>query len=386
MENSNKKVGILTSTPSFINNYGAILQAYALQTQLMKLHMEPYIMKYADEHEYVQGKASIWQRLRGTIFNPNVSFRAKYRTVLQKVKHQSVYPLFSQFQKEHIRFYNNEYMNYQALGKAAKDFFAFITGSDQVWNPRVHHGINDPGYFLQFVPEGVKRISYAPSMGVNAIPESCVETLNRYIRSFDSVSIREESGRQIIKEKCGLDVPVMLDPTLLLDSEDYNAISDCSINPDKPYIVCYLFGKIPQVQKTIASIAKTYGYTIVNIPAGLDTKFKTDFRIGPRQFIGLISKAALVCTDSFHATVFAILYKKTFMAFCREDETKTSINMNSRITDLLKTLKLEDGWCGIGTDIDVHHLPEENYELSEIILQNKRKECIEYLEKALENK
>ena len=256
----NNKIGILTSTPSFINNYGAVLQAYALQTRLKKLGLDPYIIKYADEHEYVQGKPGFGARLKGTLLNPHISFRAKYKMVLNKLTHKSVIPVFNKFQHDYICFFNDEYIGYKGLEDIGNQFSAFITGSDQVWNPNVHHGVNDPGYFLQFAPKGVKRIAYAPSIGISTIPDNCVKSLKEYLKSFDAISIREESGQRIIKETCGIDVPVVLDPTLLLDQSDYDKISDCLLNPEKPYIVCYLFGNIPSVRRAISAIAISKGY------------------------------------------------------------------------------------------------------------------------------
>ena len=379
-----KKVGILTSSPSFINNYGAVLQAYALTTMVDKLGADACIIKYADKHEYVQGRVSIKDRLKGVVFNSNISLRTRVKIILNKLMNRSVYPVFEKFQREYIDFHDSEYIDYCGLEQIAKQFYAFIVGSDQVWNPNVHHGVNDPGYFLQFVPKGIKRIAYAPSMGVNVLPDSCKTNLKEYLSAFDNLSIREESGRRIIRDVCNMDVPVVLDPTMLLEREDYDKIKSMLPDVGDKYILYYKFGSIKCVETTVRKIAKHYGYKVVCVPAGLDTGFKQDYRIGPREFIDLISNASLVCTDSFHATVFSIIYNKPFLAFCREDETRNKVTMNSRITGILDMLALREAWAGMGEHIDIHALPKVNYSRANTILAEKRKEAIAYLKNALE--
>lgn len=383
---NNQIIGILTSTPSFVNNYGSILQAYALQTSLTKIGIVSKIIRYADAHEYVKGRANTWERVRGSILNPHLTMRAKSKMIYNKVLHKSVKPWFDIFQRDFIHFYNSEYIDYNGLKAICNDFSAFIVGSDQVWNPRVHHNINDPGYFLQFVPKGITRIAYAPSIGVDQLPESCCINLREYLESFDFVSIREESGRKLIREICGIDVPVVVDPTLLLEVDDYRKIIDTVKCPKSSYIVYYKFGNNRLVESFIKEQSKVYGYKVVCIPAGLDTAFKPDYSIGPRDFVGLISKADLVCTDSFHAAVFSIIYNRPLMAFCREDETKVKTTMNSRIVGLLDMLGLNSCWCGMGENLNNINIRKENwtdYSKANEILKQKREEGRQYLIKAL---
>lgn len=374
-----KKIGILTSTPSFVSNYGAILQAYALQTQLKKIGCLPQIIKYADDNEYIKGRMPLKQRIMSSIFSKNLSLYAKRKLIINKILNRSVIPKFKEFQINNIDFYNKEYIDYEELKMIANEFYAFIVGSDQVWNPIVHHGVNDPGYFLQFVPSGIKRIAYAPSMGVNKLPKECLDTLHDFLVSFDSISIREETGRKIILDNCGIDVQVVVDPTLLLSQKDYNNIRNVSICPQIPYLVYYKFGRISEIDYIVKKIAKINNYKIVCIPAGLETKFTADYNIGPREFIGLISNADLICTDSFHATVFSIIYNRPFIAFCRDRENKDQPNMNSRITNLLNMLKLNNCWLGTGELIDYYNLPKPNYDIANDLLYKRSEEGKKFL-------
>lgn len=379
-----KIIGILTSTPSFINNYGAILQAYALQTQLKKLSYDPYIIKYADANEYVQGRVKLIDRIKNILFSQNLSLQAKRKLIINKIVNKSVTPRFIKFQNEYIHFYNDKYIDYEGLKEISEKFYAFITGSDQVWNPNVHHGVNDPGYFLQFVPKEIKRISYAPSFGVDIIPETCKINLKEYISFLDFVSIREESGRKLIHDICGINIPVVVDPTLLLNCEDYDKIIDDSICPNNPYLVYYKFGRIFEIDSIILQISKKYGYKVICIPAGLETKFSPDYNIGPKEFIALISNANLVCTDSFHATVFSIIYNKPFLAFSREKENNNIPTMNSRIKNLLNMLKLDNCWVGAGESLDINNLPNPNYEEANEIRHINQDKGIKFLINALQ--
>ena len=335
----NKKIGILTSTQSFGDNYGAVLQAYALSTCIRELGCDPNIIRYKVEGEYVNHSAPIVKRLQSTLFNPNMSLHGKKTLVMNKVLRRSVSPVFSDFTKKYLQFYNEEYLTNTQLKDNPPPFDAFVTGSDQVWNPVIHGNKNDPGYFLDFVPEGINRIAYAPSMGVDKIPENCKSDLKGYLDKFAHLSIREKSGADIIKECCGMDIPVMLDPTMLLNAEQWDKVAVKPQNLPEKYIFCYKFGKSKKMDKTIRQISKEYKLPIVAAPASPEVKFKADYSIGPAEFLGAIKNATLVCADSFHATVFSVIYKTPFFIFPRHSETG-KINMNSRMQNILEMLSL----------------------------------------------
>ncbi len=380
----NKKIGILTSTQSFSDNYGAVLQAYALSCCVKELGFEPNIIRYKVEGEHLNHSAPISERLKSTLFNPNMSFHAKKRLVINKLKRRSVASVFGAFTRKHLNFFNEDYVTNDDLKKDTPPLDAFITGSDQVWNPVIHGNKNDPGYFLDFVPENKKRIAYAPSMGVDKIPEECENTLKDFLDKFDALSIREQSGAQIIKKCCNIDVPVVLDPTLLLSDREWDKISQNPDNLPEKYIFCYKFGKSKTMDKTIKSISKKYNLPIVTAPSTPEVRFKADYNIGPAEFLGAIKNATLVCADSFHATVFSIIYKKPFLIFPRHAST-SKVNMNSRMENLLETFDLKDRYIPENTEYDKETLFEISFINVDNILEEKQKESKKYLENALEN-
>lgn len=373
-----KKIGILTSTQSFGDNYGAVLQAFALSYKLKQLGFIPYIIRYKLDGEYLKGKAPINIRLKNTLLNKKFSFHAKKTLVFNLIFHRNNQDVFKDFCKNNLNFYNENYLTFKELKEDVPNFDAFITGSDQVWNPIIHNYKNDPGYFLDFVPNNIPKIAYAPSMGVDIFPEECKKDLKYYLNKFDHLSIREFSGAKNIKEICDIDVPVVLDPTLLLTSENWNTIcADISFLP-KRYILCYKFGKSKLMDKIIKIIAKLYKLSIVAVPASPETKFKMDYRIGPSEFVSAIKNATIICTDSFHASVFSIIYNKPFLTFPRHDE-KNEKSMNNRMKDLLKMLELEDRYVLFENQIDINNVLNLSFEKSNKILDKKRKISIEYL-------
>ena len=377
----NKKVGILTSAQSFGDNYGAVLQAYALSYVLKAMNYEPDIIKYKVEGEYVNHGAPLAQRLKATLFNKDKSIYAKKNLIVNKLLHKSVNGVFRSFVEKNLDFYNDEFIGFDELKKNPPEYSYYVTGSDQVWNPVIHGNKNDPGYFLDFVPEGAKRIAYAPSMGVDKIPEECEKGLGAFLEKFDALSIREKSGADIIKNCCGIDVPIMADPTLLLSAEEWDEIAKKPDNlPDK-YIFCYKFGKSKTMDKAIRDISRKYKMPVVAAPSSPELRFKADYSIGPAEFLGAIKNATIVCADSFHATVFSIIYKKPFLIFPRHIEGK--INMNSRMENILETFGLKERYIPENSELDDSKLFELSFEYADKVLKEKVEQSKKYLEGAL---
>lgn len=377
-----KQIGITTSTQSFHNNYGAILQAYALSYKLKELGYIPKIIRYRLDNEYLAHSAPLSKRLKATLFNKQMSFHAKKELLLNRLLNRGVDAVFADFAKEHLDFYNEKYVDFEALKKEPPEYDAFITGSDQVWNPVIHGGINDPGFFLDFVPYGKKRIAYAPSMGVNEIPESAKCDLKDYLIKFDSLSIREQSGADIIKNVCDIDVPIVLDPTLLLNAEEWDTVSKKHAKLPEKYIFVYKFGNSKLMDKKIKELSKKHKLPVVTAPASAETRFKADYTIGPGEFLYAIKNATMIFTDSFHATVFSIIYNKEFLTFPRHEQTKR-VTMNSRMENLLEMLEIEDRYISSADSYKEDRLFEISYEKANKILLEKREESISYLTTAL---
>lgn len=211
-----------------------------------------------------------------------------------------------------------------------------IVGSDQVWNP--FWAVNEKTantFFLEFFRG--KRISYAASFGVTAIPEEKREIFRKGLNNFDHISVREEAGAKIVEDLLGAKPEVVIDPTMLLCADEWRAVQ--RKNPlwdGKPYILTYFLGEQDDhVRDEIVKAAASSHCDVQDISPRLDSSLYT---AGPREFIGSIDRAAAVYTDSFHAAVFSILFGTPYAVYDRKQ--KDMDNMSSRIDTLLHLLEL----------------------------------------------
>lgn len=387
-----KKVGIITSNTSFANNYGAVLQCYALCGQLRKWGLDPYVINYAYKNQGVEittttkTKRSVLSRIN-YILSQDVSVSQKVQYRLMRNKREKMRRQFLDFCDTHISFHSETPSDFSELEKNPPDYEYFITGSDQVWNPVIHGNRNDKGCFLQFAPPVAKRIAYAPSFGIKDYPKELEASLGQYLSSFHFISVREYEGQKIIKNACGIEAPVVLDPTLMADPDIYSEISDCPIELPNKYILCYRFGRMPYATKIIKQASKALKLPVVELPLSIESYGKGSrlcFDIDPSLFIGAIKGAELVLTDSFHCTVFSILSHTPFYTFLRQADDEKN-NMNGRMKGLLEELHLEKRLITPKSaelfyfDLDM----EEEFSMTEMRLYEMRAVSQNYLKNAL---
>ena len=226
------KVALMTC---YMNNFGACLQAYALQTVIRELGNDCDIIRYTpipSVKEY-----PLWFRAAYTIRNRLKGIRNfKFRYENYRLNY------YKAFKREYLIFNDTYYPTIASLYQNPPEYDAFVTGSDQVWNPLIHENTNNKAYFLDFVPQGKKRIAYAPSIGLSELPAECGEEMGQLIDRFDTVSVRETAGKKIIEKISKKECRVVLDPTLLLTREQWLKITK-KPSVQKPYILCYLFSE-----------------------------------------------------------------------------------------------------------------------------------------------
>ncbi len=193
------------------------------------------------------------------------------------------------------------------------------------------------------MPDGTKRIAYAPSIGLSEFPEEYSADLKEKVNRFDYLSVRETAGQKIIEPLTDIDVKVVLDPTLLLTGEQWSKIA----KPPKikePYIFLYLFGNRPYIGEFVEYVRKQTGLRVVCIPyteREKNSEYVQIYDAGPCEFLGLIKNASLVITDSFHATAFSINFNTPFYSLLRNDDSD-KVNMNSRIFSILDLVGLQE--------------------------------------------
>ena len=257
---------------------------------------------------------------------------------------------------------------------------AFICGSDQIWAPSLFNS----KYFLDFVEDPNKIIAYAPSIGLSNIEDVYVKNcMKKSIERFQHLSIREKQGQKLIQQLCNKEAQVVLDPTLLLSSEEWDNMA-VSTKQKSPYILCYFLGNNKDTWKNVRQISKA-----TKIPLKIIPVFKKDYKrdgdvvpgIGPGEFLDLVRNASLVCTDSFHGTAFSIIYEKPFYVYERFNN-KDSNSQNSRVYNILKITGLENRL--IKDKATVNNAPLScEYGKAREKLKIKREESLLYLSDAL---
>ncbi len=231
------------------------------------------------------------------------------------------------------------------LTEMATEYSAFLVGSDQLWRTdSVEHGY----YTLEWVPDSIKKVAYSTSIGVKEVPWFQKGKNRWFMNRFDYMALREQSACDLVKNLTGrTDVELVLDPTLLFTGKEWLHVQEEKPLSDGEYIFCYLLGNNPEQRELIKKVSKATGYKIIALQH-LDEYIPSDDGfadeapyVGPREFLNYIRNAKMVFTDSFHCSVFSILYHKNFFTFSRFSETAKQ-STNTRIDNLLNIAGLSD--------------------------------------------
>lgn len=353
------KIGIMTYFA--VQNYGAALQAFALQQSLKKLGIVPVFIKYFDTHNESRPssrKHSVLQILNNKLFRNELLFHFKrFMRVRKQTVSNSV--AFASFRNNYFNISREPYYDWEDLLQANSRYNGFVVGSDMVWTPI---GQNLDAYFLRFA-DAEKRFSYAASMtGCAGYSKEDREKILSYVSTFSRISCREREGVDFIKNRISKDAQLVCDPTLLLDKDDWNKeLSLKEYTEGTPYILCYMFGGMPKSVKTkIQRIAKENNLIvryIPSLPEELDAELSLGHPgpCGPKEFAEMFLNASFVVTNSYHGFLFSLINKKPFVVFHREKGNKWKAN-EARISDLLAYLGLEDRYVDLDGEISYKYL------------------------------
>lgn len=253
----------------------------------------------------------------------------------------------------------------------AQKYDYFIAGSDQIWNP-YYNFVAGKCDFLEFA-RNEQKISYAASFGVEEVPIEKRAEFKRALETFMALSVREIQGANIIHELTGKQANLVLDPTLLLGNKEWQAIEKKSrFKPSGKYILVYMLGsKHERYYKMVDKVGGKYQILDVR----LKQKNGKELPIGPAEFIYLIRNAEAVVTDSFHATVFSIIFHKKFVAFNR-----SGLNMSSRIESLARILEMDSYLNQHG---DLECMSHIDYNHIDSLLAREKQKSINFLKQAL---
>lgn len=381
-----KKVGIITILKC--NNFGAELQAYATQKKLRLMEYDAEIidMLYYKHPDFKKTKLSIpfvkqtmkekvTEFVKFSILNPIIYNIIPLFSKKMRIRNKK----FDNFHKENTKL-SKTYRTVDSLYNKCDDYDAYIVGSDQVWNPGT--GMNIEPYFLSFTPKGKKRISYASSFGVTRIPTQYVDKFKKLLNGLDFISVREEAGVKIVEEVARRKAELVLDPTLLLDKEEWKKCSS-GYNPNNEgYVLIYEVHPSEKIQQLALDYAQKNNLPVYRVGVrgmfNWETKGITNLvDIGPADFVSLFENACIVFTNSFHGTAFSVNLGKEFYTVLSRAGKK-----NSRMTSLLSILNLDSR---IIYQEDDKKISYEKYDVSKVqeLLKSEREKSIDYLKTAL---
>lgn len=364
------RVGIITW--HYYPNFGSALQAYALQKSIEGLGYNTRIINYK---KIKYGKRNTTKEYAQAILHelshyvPSIACRYSYP--------------FEHFQK---KFFKETHLvqNEVELSALCYNYDAIICGSDQIWAPNVLN----PVYLLDFVPNDVKKISYAASIGLNSIPDNLIPMYRKNVTTFDSVSVREEKAAEILKIVCGISSEIVLDPTLLISAEHWKLLMrNQKNNSNRKYLFCYFLKADHDYRDKVLQYAKDNELNIIGYSANKnDSLWMTEslLRIGPCEFLDYIYHADTIITDSYHGTCFSLLFHKKFLTFERFRNTD-KICQNSRIQQLQKYFSIERQTipCDEPSDLKIDIIDYNDFEEKLNALRDK---SVKFLLDSLEKK
>lgn len=347
-----KKVGIITFHNAI--NYGVHLQAFSLVHTIKELGYEAHVVDYRKKRIttnvndyfklFYRQLIGIKSILKNKIYNNNDSQKARR----------------DKFLEFDSRFLNltKHCDNYQDVSNVVANYHALVCGSDQIWNP--FHTYCNPIYFCQNI-ESSRRISYAASIGTDSIPTQNETKYKRMISEIPYKSVRESSAKKILDKLGFLDCKVVVDPTLLIPHNVWqNMTKDVQMRKmPSDFVVCYILGN-QEIIDRVATYYKNTGTVVINISQHIrkQNEYVIDIYPGIEEFLWLFEHAKAIYTDSYHGTMFSIIYRKCFLSFKRYD---TDMNLNTRIDSFLEEIGLQDRFINVNESLEMPPLKYSDF-------------------------
>lgn len=236
----------------------------------------------------------------------------------------------------------NEYIDFETVesihSQLLEKYDYFSAGSDQIWILG-RSSFGEDWRFLQFAPPE-KRIALAPSLGIDSMPPHRAKRLKRYLRDYERISVREESGAQLIKSATGLYAQQICDPTMALSVKEWEQVCDNRLTPKYPYILSYILGEEGhEVEIALSLVNNRLNVPVIRLS---DRERPGEPPAGPGEFLSLIRNASHVVTDSFHGAIFSSIFQVPLTITHREAPNSVYGNMFGRLESLVKALGIED--------------------------------------------
>lgn len=378
-----KTVGIVTIHD--ICNFGSLLQAFATQTIVDRLGYSSFIINYRYPNEYHLAK--IRQQ------SPYATFKLPFCTRLRvalysRTKAKDVrlkkLNLFKSVQNTLLK-QTMEYPNQESLTNNPPKFDIYLTGSDQVWNPRYMY--SDLTYFLDFIHD-VPKIAFSASFGTTNLTEEQKNIYRPLLGEYTDISLREQSGVHLVYDICGKESLCTCDPTLLLDGKEWSEIFHDEPLVEGEYILCYILtytaNPYPYAATFLKHIQKYLKKKIVILDETgmywMDFRYKSYQCYGPKEIINLFQNASFVVSSSFHGAAFSVIFRKDFYSLFPK-----GIN-DERQESFLRTIGAYNRFVRVGDPLpDFSTFEIKNWDDISIKLDAYRQKSINYLSKALDD-
>lgn len=317
-------------------NFGAALQAYALQYALERMGHDSEYINYVNNTRRRQYSMffQFWDALKKRQFVPAIKFLIGAPFLFLRKRR------FAKFYEHYLHVTKRVYRNSEETVMLNPCYDRFIVGSDQVWNP-INNG-NDTAFLLDFVEDWRKKISYSSSFGLSELDEVTSTKYRKCFESFYALSVREEIGQRIVSRLIGKTPELVLDPVMLLTGEEWRKLSECLKSNEDEYVFAYT-----NREQQVSSFLKT-GYSMVGKKLYKLSRYtrpvdfvnpsvRIKYWMSPVEFVNVISRAELVVSASFHCIAMAILLNKPFVAILTGNYGK-----DERLNNILKMFRLED--------------------------------------------
>lgn len=387
-----RKVGAVIIMRPNHNNYGTSLQGLATIQVLNKLGYPFHIIRYVKNDSFMD----VMKKLPGLLRSGAFPVFLKRKKQKMQLKLNSIYANNISKRNNSVNAFKNKYFEplcdyytgYDALKKGAFNYDVIFVGSDQVWGPlSIYSGF----YNLLFVDKSIPHFSYASSFGKSRIMEWQKGETAQFLNQLNTIGVREIRGKEIVKELTGRDATVVADPTMLLTRSEWEElIASSKKTIDEPYILAYILGNNAETRQNIRKLARETNLKIVSFPH-MDNYEPLDCDFGDIQvydadcldFVSLIKNAKYVCTDSFHCSVFSIIFHKQFLTFYRHKKTD-KMSSNSRIDSLFELFGLKERLFNDTDDVlkKMQHSIEYDYVDEKLKVLNA--ESMDFFKNALE--
>jgi len=366
-------------------NYGSILQAYALQSELKELGIDDYeiICQYGKK---VASISNLKEKIK------RIGIRQSFKRVVWKFGFKKLRDRnrnIQSFVDNYLHVSEKEY-NEENIVEANNVYDGFVCGSDQIWNPKLTD-VNSM-YWLTFASNEKLKFSYAPSIGVDKFSDEQKEAIKNNLLSFKGISSREENGTNLINDALGTNKCVtVLDPTLLVNRKIWDNISSSKNQYNEKYIFVYMLRGTKKQRKLIEEFAQLKGLKIVTMPFLDNEKIEIyDFKFGdiklwdasPADFITVIRNAEYVFTDSFHCMLFSCMYHRDFYTFPKIGQAQIN-----RMLNFQKLVSASEHMISDEIDVnEIENVKRIDWNYVDSVLNDKRKESEAYLKSVLDMK